>query len=306
MGQIWSWVQAQPDPVRAGIYAAGVAVLAIVVNNVVALIGLAITNAVTLRKTRAELQHDRDRTAKQLEHDRALAEAQRKLDLRRDTYMGLAEHILAGINTITAWGDFGLQFAQIVEDRKRAAKYSAQIHLMAQPPLVDAVSRCNQAIDAAIIRVRVKREAVAVQEHKMKQLRKRIDAHRAQAEAAVARIRTKGLDGPLPNDVFQHLQNIAEKENNQAHQLAIEHDDILLKVLPEMRCNLFADALDETKEIYPLVKHVIAAARAELGEQIDMSVYDEVLAHASDTDRGQLRKLFGLPEQPDPAARNGG
>lgn len=278
------WLNVQTPTVQAAVYAAGIAMAGVIVNNIVALIGIGINNHVAQRKTALELEHDREQK-----------KAERKLTLRRDIYLGLAAHILDGINAITAWADLGLEHKDIVEARRRNAKYLAQVHLMAGPPMVEAVAACNRAIDQAIIRVRIGRDKLLAIQARMRNLRSKIDAHRLQASAAFDMVRTKGLTAPIASDEYERLKNIATAEEAQAQTLAIEHDQIL-DDLRVQKWQLFCDALERQRETYVLALAVVSATRVELGESIDMSVYQKVLGK-DDAGTAELRLLFGLPPE---------
>lgn len=270
----------------------------------VAIIGLIVNNIVTYKNTGRQLEHDRKKTAQQEARDREKVEATRRLDLRRDTYMGLAQHVYDTFVFLIALADIGLELKDIAVQRRSAQKFAAQVHLMAQPELVEATSLGLAAIDRAALQVRLRRDQVLSEQSKMLQLRKQIDEHRARANEAWKIFRQIGLEGKGTPPDFQRLEKIAKAEEAAAAPLAERHDEILLHQLPRMQYELWTFAVARQHELIPAIHKIIAAARAELGESIDMSIYYrdmDKLREVAEANAESLRQLFGMkPSHQEP------
>lgn len=283
------------DPLIAACVAAVVALLGFIVNNVVTYLNTGRQLRQDQAKTQQQLAHDRERTAQQLEHDRQKQEADRRLTLRRDIYLGLAEYMNDSIRAIKAWAEPAVPHAEIVAAWWRASKYQGQVHLMGQPPLIEAIVTFNRTIDDAVIEIRTGRDSLLRQEKKLSGLRQQIDSDRKLAAAAEDTIHSKGLQAPLPSAEIERLLKIAEALTDRANATAQQHD-AALAAMQEQRWALFSRALSLQKVAYRAAVSVVRAARAELGEVIDMDVYDRILnAEDSSDDGAAIRHLFGLP-----------
>ena len=273
LSNFMSWISGLPPTVQGAIYAATIAISGVVINNLVSAWN----------------------TSRQLQHDREKQEAEQKMELRRDIYLGLAETIRDGFNAIMWWADPGQEHKEIIEARRQAGKYAAQVHLMGAPALVAATLECERVVDEAAVRVRILRDQYLAAQNRMLHLRKRIDAHRATRDAAIEAVKAAALKGTLDQTEAQRLQSLAEHEESSAHPLAMQHDDILGR-LPGLRWKLWDYARGEQRAAVPALIALVRAARDELGETIDMGVYDMAFQQLKKDEKAdrELRELFGV------------
>jgi hypothetical protein len=268
------WLGTQMPTVQAAIYAAAIAIFGVIINNFVSA-----WNA-----------------SRQLQHDREKHEADQKMGLRRGIYLGLAETIRDGFNAIMWWADPGREHKEIVEARRQAGKYAAQVHFMGSPALVAATLECERIVDEAAVRVRIRRDQYNAECDRMLALRRRIDSHRANRDAAIETLKSTAIKGALPQAEFNSLQRLAEHAEELAQPLAVQHDDILAK-LPALRWQLWNFARSEQRAAIPALLKLVEAARSELGESIDMSVYQMAISQLTQDDKSdiELQQLFRVP-----------
>lgn len=276
-----SWLAAQNATVQGAVYAATIAIVGVVINNLVSAWN----------------------TGRQLQHDREKQEAQLRMDLRRDIYLGLAETIGDGFNAIMWWADPGQEHAEIVKARRQAGKFAAQVHLMGSPSLVEATLRCESVVDDAAVRVRIRRDEYMRQRSSMLELRKRIDALRATRDAAVDALKAHVMSGTLTPADAQRLQTLVQNQEAAAAPLATQHNHILGR-LPRMRWELWNYARGQQRECLPALISLVEAARAELDERIDMSVYATAgrQLEPDPTADNDLQRLFGVAPSAAPTS----
>lgn len=271
-------------------------VLAAAIGAAAAVLGFVINNLFSARHHAERLRDERTKFELGLQHDREKQEEQRRQSLRRDIYLGLAEHMLGSIRTVGNWADLLQEHRDIVTRWQSAAHYSAKIHLMAQPELIEAFSTFNRAVDAAVLEVRAERNAMIRIRDEMERLRERRNDHRSRYEAAFQAIRHRSLQVQLPQEEHQRLVGIMEAELGAKRQLEAEHDAWLPKLNAKM-AETYVMAVDRQNMLYRLCVPVAIAARRELREEIPMDVYSRILtAEKAAEDRDHIWNLFGLPK----------
>jgi hypothetical protein len=234
----------QPDALKA----AGVAAL-------VAIVGLIVNSVVTGWTTSRQLKHDREEKAKE-----------RSLSLRREIYLGVAEHFQRGSLFLMRMADLELDPKEPADAVLQTAHYMAKMYLVANPPLIKAVAEGSNALMGAMFRMRLGRDQAAP-------ARATLQAKRA----ALAQFNgVGGVAARLP--------------------LANEHD-VALQSYRVAASQLMFAAQREVAAMWPHIRNMAVAARNELNEPIDAAVFDEVTAAlVPQIDQQTVRRMYGLPE----------
>lgn len=283
MNQWWQWLMSQPDTVKAATFAAGVAMAGVILNNIVAIIGLYINNRVSQAKT-----------AKELEHDREQKKRERDLTLRRDIYLGLAEYLQDCLFALSNFADLNLEHRDIVSSWRKAGHYAAKANFIGQENLLDALSTLNAAVNESVIKVRIKRNALSEYSATIDRKRASMQHHYDSSDLYSRALRQRDVDGTLKQPDIDRLVKKAASE--------IERANLLFKECTEMneefkkRHSLLVDlALTEQARLYPLLIPIAESVRKELGEAIDMAVYTRVMDRAKGMhDKDRLDAMFGV------------
>jgi len=119
-----------------------------------------------------------------------------------------------------------------------------------------------------------------------------MERHQAFGDKTADLLKDLGLQGPLPPDRTAAILRMSASAAELSQKEAAKHDELA----QQLRAGLLAmveAAFQEEQAIAPLLLPVIQAARKELGEEIDMTVYRRVLDRSKPEDRDTLAKLFG-------------
>jgi hypothetical protein len=263
----------QSDTVKGAVLGAGVAMVGVIINGLVS--GW--------------------NTSRQLKHDREQRATERSISLRRDIYLGVAEHLQGSLLALQKLADLGLEVREIVDLQLRSAHFVAKLHLMGKPKLIESVALASKQLVAANFRVRLARDVLIAQNEKLKQLRARIEGHRKAAADAMAVFKSNALQRPPTAGETDRLAGIFKSESDEAERLAREHDTLFLDFKAKS-AELWHKALTEQFSLYPQIISVAAAAREELGEEIDTSVYSRAMAVQPPPDLQLIRAFFGLKD----------
>jgi len=237
-------------------------------------------------------------THRQLTNDREQKAKERALTLRRDIYLGVAGHMQDCLLTMQNLADISQTHLQAFSKQRESAHFIAKIHLMARAEMVAAVTAAGNAMTTAIVALRLERELVLRQRLEIDRLMAGIQEHRKQASDVLTAIRSRGLDGPIDQQKLDWMGRLHQRELDEANTLAKQHD-ALLAPLDEARSKLSPLAASKQRECYPALIAVAGAARAELGEEIDMATYQQVISTVKGIDEPTMRRLHGLaPESP--------
>jgi hypothetical protein len=237
------WLQ-QSDTVKGAVLGAGVAMVGIIVNSLVS--GW--------------------NTSRQLKHDREQRAAERKMALRREIYLNVAQYFQEGISALLMLPDVSLELREILAAQLKGGPSVAKIHVVAGPKLVEAVAGATNLLVPAILRVRIGRDRLLVMKRPIDQRRKVIEELRAAG---------------------------TPEATQRAEELAREHDRMFLE-FAEQSAALYSQAFSESTQLKAHLVPVIAAIREELDERIDMTVYDRVLRLPAVMDMRTIRQLHGL------------
>lgn len=280
MTDLWQWVTTQPDTVKGAIFASTIAITGVILNNVVTAWN----------------------TGRQLKHDREQKSSERAIALRREIYLGVAQHIQEGINTITRCADLTLDHKTIFQAKSESAHFMAKMHLMAKPALLKAVAIADEAINNAIVRTRIRREAVLGIQKAVERQDQQLGLHHKAAMQLDQQLSAKRLAGDASNDEVSRLQGQLAHEAAKVDELltALNASSTELK---RSHYELFAFAWEEQRQIYPLLTAAVTAARDELGESIDMTVYKDLLTVEAPEYQANLKQLFGVPDLPEAQCR---
>lgn len=293
--QAWT---ALSDTVKGAVIGAGVAASVGVLSAIVAFLGVVVNGFISRKNLAQQLAHDRDQKA-----------GERRLALRRDIYLGVAQYIQDALSVLLELGDINRTEPQIMEAMRKSQHFVAKLHLMAQGDLLTAVSELTAAYSEALVAQRAGRIKIQRGLDALKALRSRIDWHRGNASQIVETLKAKTLAGTNSAEESDRLSKIHQFEYTEAERLAKLHDEQLVRWRRDL-ADHGASGMAAYRKVLPLVVPVVAAARKELGEEFDVAAYTRALQFRYTPSKEDMLKLYGLDEesvrillqQPNPTA----
>jgi hypothetical protein len=261
----------------------------VVIGSAFTIAGVLITNIVTAFNTGRQLKHDREEKARE-----------RQLALRREIYLGAAEALQDSVDSIMRFADLNLDHKDVVEGYTRSKHYLAKLHLVAGPDLVDAVTAAAQRAHQGRTRIRLMRKPLLELMGRLRMHRTQMEGHQAYVRQATDHIRALGLEGPIPQERSNSILRAMKAAGELSLQEAAKHDQ-LAGQLREGVFSMVQAAFEEEQSVAPMLVPAVEAARKELGEEIDMTVYVRVLERSKPEDNETLAKLLGVPPATQPA-----
>ncbi len=245
------WAQ-QSDTVKGAVLGAIVAMLGIIINGLISGIN----------------------TGRQLAHDRKQRAEERALSLRRDIYLGVLEHLNNCSTALISITDSKLSYKEIFEKSTESAQFVAKLHLMAKPPLIRAVSDAMNQFMQALVRIRGERQKIERLLTDVENILQQSKSHRGLAGATVVTLRERALS-PAPVGDEPALQRRFDQEHAAASALDAQAE-AKQPAINRAGAELMAIAMNEKRALLPKLYAVAEAARAEIGESIDMTVYQQI------------------------------
>lgn len=270
--RIFSWLSEQDKTVQAAIYAPAIALLGVIVNTLAS--GW--------------------NTGRQLEQARAQDDRKTALELKREVFLGVADHIDDALETIVNFADPGLDHKDVVERLQRNSHFLARLQLVGSIELNRDVAVVDAEISLGIAKVRIAREALDRQLNKLRAVQAGIDGHETRAAAAEKLFRDRGLAGTLDQPSIARLEGIAKSEREAIEMLRTMQTGLVEAVRQE-RWSLHKIALDERSRVQAVLGAAVGRARTELGSPTDSDAYGKVVAELAPTrqaQRAELERLF--------------
>lgn len=272
------WFSVQPDTVKGAILGAFAAML----GAAFAVLGVAINAWVAHRNT-----------GRQLEHDQRQRATERSLTLRREIYLGVMEHLAAGLDVIANLPDLGIPLRDLLQRWRNSSHFMAKLHLMAQPELLRAVTEANGATSSAILVLRPGRDRLEFARARIQLISTAVKDYQMASSRAMQALRDRELAGGVANEEAMRLIGLGERENERSREWADKQLEQEGRFNTEL-ANFLNLMLTEQSKIIPLLVPVIAAARKELGEPFDPATYEHLLNAAArnvDQVREPLRRM---------------
>jgi hypothetical protein len=268
------------DALLVGLLAAGVAILANIVTNVIASVN----------------------TGRQLKHDREQKAAERELALRKEVYLGVAENLYTGMTMLAATADPNQPWQQTTASWRGSQHYIGKMHLMAGPALVHAVSQANITLAQVLVALNPLRTRLDWIKQQQAFLQKLIDSHYSGSEAAKEYLRQIQLEGKETREDAQRVIEVGRRQVASAMEFSVKHDALAKQMLDLQRQMLVFVVESQTKILAKIVP-VIKAAREELKVHFDEQAYGQLLSNMTEHAKFMKKAVSGEGTEPEgPAA----
>src|SRR5712692_2722303 len=142
----------------------------------------------------------------QLEHDRTLKNVERELALRKDIYLAAAEAISEGLRTMLRFPDLLISHRDLMVRYTEKAASIAKIHIVAKEETVKALSVFMSELEAAFLRLWVKRYPLMAKKERIDVLSRQADEFGKTRDQMVELMRQHNIDGSNDPRRMQVLQ----------------------------------------------------------------------------------------------------
>jgi hypothetical protein len=227
----------------------------------------------------------------QLEHDRTLKNVERELALRKDIYLAAAEAISEGLRTVLRFPDLLVSNRDLMDRYAEKAASVAKIHVVAKEETVNALSVFMSELEAAFLRLWVKRYPLMAQKERIDTLARQADEFGGTRDQMVELMRQHNIDGSNDPRRIQVLQGNFDFEQKRVAK-SIEEQQALGKDLATKAISYFTEAYGEYKKLMKLLVPVVVAVRAELELPIDGAVLEKMYEENVQRHETELTEFF--------------
>ena len=216
-----------------------------------------------------------DRLKKKLQHDAEQREKERRMDLRREVFLGAAEALGRQSEYINLFSKVDFDFWKDQEIIKGNIGAGNKVHLIAGIETIDAYTRANQSWANALLKLtkaRLKIEEVKSELKSQEDIIAMLSAHR---DEALASIRALGTSSNSSQEVYQlHRRRFDELQGKIQEEMArkVELHSKLARLLMEISMVGMACHVEFSKKLLA----VNLAARREVDLPIDEQRYREL------------------------------
>jgi hypothetical protein len=227
----------------------------------------------------------------QLEHDRTLKNAERELALRKDIYLAAAEAISEGLRTMLRFPDLLISNRDLMIRYSDKAASIAKIHVVAREETVKTLSIFMSELEAAFLRLWVRRYPLMAQKEQIDILGRQADEFGETRNQMVELMRQHNIDGSNDPRRMKVLQGNFEFEQKRVDK-AIEDQQALGKDLAMKGIGYFGEAYGEYKKVMKLLAPVVIAVRTELELPISRALVEKLYEETVQRQETQLTEFF--------------
>jgi hypothetical protein len=237
------------------------------------------------------------RLREQLEHDRKLRRKERELALRKEIYLAAAEAIAEGLRAILRYCDLEIPHRDISKAFVEKASSIAKIHVVATEDTARAVGALMGELDAAFLRLSVKRYPLDNLKNQLKIGQVQIDNFARTRDEMVDLMRKHNIEG-TNNEKRMQVRNGTFQFEQKRVADTIEQQNKRQAEIVKRTLEYFKDCFAEHKEVAKLVIPVIAAVRAEIELPVNMELYGQIFKDLLEKQEGSLAEFFQAIVQP--------
>lgn len=216
------------------------------------------------------------RLRKQLKHDREMRNRERALSLRKDVYLSAAEAVSAGIAVIARFADLEIPDNKLMESYIDKSSEIDKVHVIANERTAEALTNLISGLNAAYLRVAVKRYPLIAQKNQISLLQQQINSFSQNRDHMLELMTQFNLDGATDQHRWEIINKNFEFEQDRISKTSKLQNTSLVD-LSVKQLQFMKECIDETNKLSRLVVPVILSARAELEMPIDEQIYAEVI-----------------------------
>ena len=223
--------------------------------------------------------HDR-RMQLQLADDRKLKNREREMALRKDIYLAAAEAASAGLLAVGRFANLDIPHDKLTEGYLDKAPSITKVHIIANEETVRAVSNFSIELNAAFLRLSVKRFQLVAQKQQIGFLRAQVDVSIKENARTLELQRQYNIEGLTDPRKWHVLQQNFEFERARGEQLRQEADTLDASLIPR-QLEFMEEVCAETLQLGHLLTPPLFAIRKELELLIDETEFRRISEEAT-------------------------
>ncbi len=224
-----------------------------------------ITNRANDRRLRAQLEQDRD-----------LKNQEREMSLRKDVYLSAAETIWAGLSAIGRFSNLDIPHDKVIEAYSEKSYVIAKIHIIAKDETLKAVVAVINELNAAYLRLTVKRVSLFAQKEQIVILKNQISSFAQKRDRMLELIKQFNIEGCADKHRWDVLQRNFDFEQGRISD-TIKQCDAVAADLSSRQFEYIKECISESIRLSPLLVPAVCAVRKELELPISEEMYIEMI-----------------------------
>ena len=222
--------------------------------------------------------HDR-RMQVQLADDRKLQNREREMALRKDVYLAAAEAASAGLLAVGRFANLDIPHDKLTEGYLDRAPSITKVHIIANEETVRAVSNFSIGLNAAFLRLAVKRFQLVAQKQSIEFLRVQFDMFLKENSRTLELIKQYNIEGLADQRRWDVLHQNFEFERARGERVRQEADTLDTSLIPR-HLQFLEDVYNEMITLGRLLTPPLISIRKELDFPIDEAEFRRISEEA--------------------------
>lgn len=223
--------------------------------------------------------HDR-RTRAQFTDDRNLRNRDREMALRKDIYLAAAEAASAGLLAVGRFANLDIPHDKLTEGYLDKAPSITKVHIIANEETVRAVSNFSTELNAAFLRLGVKRIQLVAQKQQIGFLRAQFEVSLKEQTRTLELQKQYNLDGLTDQRRWAALQQNFEFEQARGERSRQEADTLDESSIPP-QLEFLKEVCAETIKLGRLLTPPLFCIRKELELPVDETEFCRISEEAT-------------------------
>jgi hypothetical protein len=223
--------------------------------------------------------HDR-RTRDQLTDDRKLKNREREMALRKDIYLAATEAASAGLFAVGRFANLDIPHDKVTEGYLDKAPSITKVHIIATEETVRAVSNFSIELNAAFLRLSVKRFQLVAQKQQIESLRAQFDISNKENSRTLELQKQYNIEGLVDPRKWDVLQRNFEFERARGERVRQEADILNASLIPR-QLQFLEEVCNETIRLGRLLTPPLFSIRKELELPIDETEFHRISEEAT-------------------------
>lgn len=227
----------------------------------------------------------------QLDHDRNLKNREREMALRKDIYLAATEAAAAGLQAIGRFSNLDIPHDKLTEKFLEKVPSITKVYIIANEETVKAVLNFSIELNAALLRLSMKRFQLVAQKQRIEFLRAQAVMCQNETARTFELQKQYNLEGLVDPRKWDVLQRNFESERARGERVGQEADILNASLIPQ-QLQFTEEVSNETITLGHLLTPPLFSIRKELDLPIDETEFRKIFEEANTKVAEDLKKFM--------------
>ena len=241
------------------------AVWAAIFASILTLSGVLVTNRANYKRMKEQLLHDAEERDKE-----------RKMDLRRQVYLEVAEAITANYTILNRFPDLTVTDSDLSKQFSNSAVSISKVNVIGSDRTIKAVSDLSLAISRKYLELTAKRLPLVQRQQEINMQNRFLTQSAAERDRMIELMKEYNLQGSEDKRLWNVINNNFEFEKKRCDEFIAKINE-LRRINSQGQIQLSLECFEASKEISKFFIPAISAVREEMGIPFDADSFRKVL-----------------------------